>query len=1031
MNQSFIDAIMHFIALIFLPLPGRKYGALDKKIREYVNKAGIEIDAEECLEIYKSYHDKYSRQFSPEADLSEVAAEKLHLQILADAGQIAQQNLYLKERFLIVLALLEFSYIYFPGNKTLEDEIARLAENLNLHNSDFHDAFDFISRKKDDENPNLLILEESENSSDLLEGSWIEEYNEESGRTETKDIFRRIKGRLSFRYFSRFNLLAFLFEGEEKLSVNSKPVYQEYFYSLNNNDLLCFRGLYPVHTDEIMRHFKLGTNSPKITLRTEELAFRYSESRDSVKAFSVTEESGKLVGIIGNNGVGKSTILRLISGHLLPSHGNIYVNETDLIRENFRIQTVIGFVPHDDMLYPELTVFENLLYQARLSLGNLSEEQINEQIRIVVAKFSLQDLLNVRGKDLKGRKFSEYMRKCINIALEMLRNPLILCLDEPLTGLSYSDAKRLMNLLKEEVYAGKLVIMTVHLPTIEIYKLYDSIWLIDYDGHIIYTGDPRQAYYYLNNTGLIPYHLRDKDPEEISPEEIINLIETRKIDPEGRISNERLITPELWYRTFRQSARTKEGASKKVTKAAPVSVSGIPGIERQFLIYLERNFRQIWKDWRSLIIYFAGIPMVGIILSVMIRYVAGVPYALGNNQYLPLYIFFLVNYVVFSGLLSSAETIFREKKNAYRDFQINLSPFSYNTSKVVFAFLVSFIQVLTMVLAGNHILGIKGMTLTYFTVLFSISAFANLLSLTISSAVRNLSTVYLLIPFILIPSLVFSGYLIRYDSYFKYENDDKTIPLIAEAVPSRWAYEALIVSQYRDNPYNRYFFNWKLKSYQNDFYSQKLIPLLEKDLDSCRTIMDKPDSSEKLDHYLSVIRTEFSLLNENIETAPFDNFNSLYVNSFDPDVFESTFGYITYLKFLIETSVEESHNENLKTQQYLLDSLHTSNSGPFRDLHHNSAVENLVLGKYPEGRAKISADRIRKVGSPVFMLPESRTGRACFFSSSKKFGSVFYDTLRFNIAVIWVFNLLLYLLLITDSGREFSNFFRKHKLERV
>jgi len=79
---------------------------------------------------------------------------------------------------------------------------------------------------------------------------------------------------------------------------------------------------------------------------------------------------------------------------------------------------------------------------------------------------------------MSSRNFSEYMRKCINIAIEMLRNPLILCLDEPLTGLSYSDAKRLMNLLKEEVYSGKLVLMTVHLPTLEIYKFYDRICLL-------------------------------------------------------------------------------------------------------------------------------------------------------------------------------------------------------------------------------------------------------------------------------------------------------------------------------------------------------------------------------------------------------------------------------------------------------------------------------------------------------------------------------------------------------------------------
>ena len=1018
------------MSLVFLPLPGRGYDSLSLRIRDYVEKAGIEIDADECLKIYNSYSEKYGKQFTKIEQNTPELVENLHRQILADAGRNAQQNLYLRERFLIILALLEFTELNFKRDVRIGDEIGRLAENLNLYKSDFAEAHDFITKNSESTNPNLLILEEDQHKDDMLEGTWSEEYNQDSGQKEMISIFQRIRGKLIFSYFLRFNLLVFRHEGSEKLMVNNKSVYAGYFYSLNNNDQICFDGLVPIFPEEILRHFKLSGNIPKIMLRAQNLAFRYTDSENSVKPFSISEESGKLVGIIGNNGVGKSTILKLIAGHLNPSQGNIYINDTDLIKENFRIQSVIGFVSHDNMVFSELSIYDNLFFQARLSLGNLSETRILQRIEEVVRKFSVQDLLHVKAKDLNSRNFSEYMRKCINIAIEMLRNPLILCLDEPLTGLSYTDAKRLMNLLKEEVYSGKLVIMTVHLPTLEIFKFYDKIWLIDYDGHIIYSGEPRNAYSYLNNTGLIPYHLRDKNPDEVSPEELINLIETRKIDPDGRISNERLIKPEVWYDVFRKKSETELKTVQKTKKAAPVSVSGIPGIERQFLIYFQRNFKQLFNDWRSILIYLAGIPAIGVLLALMLKYVSGTPYSLGDNIFLPLYIFFVVNYTMFSGLLTSADAIYKERKNVFRDYQINLSPFSYLNSKLLFVFLLSLIQIIIIVFAGNSILEIRGLALPYLLSLFGVSAFASLLALNLSSAVRNLSSVYLLIPFILIPSMIFSGFLIQFDDYYKYRSDDKKIPIIAELVPSRWAYEAILVSQFKDNQYNRYFFKQRFTNYQNKFNSEKLIPLLEESLGNCLSLMEYPDSSVSLNRNLRILANEFELLGEHEEIAPFENINYMNPEYFDDEIYESAFGYLTYLKFQIENSKEETSADSMKIFQNIVDSLQNQSFDNFFKENHNKTVDIFVNGRFTEGYAKIENDHILKSGSSVFMFPESKIGRAGFFSSYKRFNNRYIETLRYNLSVLWILNLILYVFLISDSTRVLFNFFRKHKLER-
>jgi len=1030
MNQSFIDAIMHFVSLVFLPFPGRKYDSISLKIREYVEKAGIEINADECLTIYNSYSDKYRAQFDLNSQETDELTENVHRQILADAGRSAQQNLFLRERFLIILALLEFYELYFRGNDFISVEIERLSENLNLKKSDFTEASDFISNKPDDFNRNLIILEEDKHLDDRLEGTWVEEYNQETKQQENRDIFQRIRGKLVFRYFSNFNLLAFRYEGKDNLYVNNKTVYPGFFYSLDKNDTICFEDLLPIQTEEILKHFKLSGNSLRIELKARSLAFFYSDSENTVKPFSVTEESGKLIGIIGNNGVGKSTILKLIAGHLKPSGGNIYINDTDLIKKNFRIQSVIGFVSNDDMVFPDLSIYENLLFQARLSLGNLSPLQISERIEDVIRKFGMQEFRDIKAKNLNSRIFSMYMRKCINVAIEMLRNPLILCIDEPLTGLSYTDAKRLMNLLKEEAYSGRLVVMTVHLPTLEIYKLFDKIWLIDYDGYLIYSGEPKDIYSYLNNTGLIPFHLRNKEREDVSPEEIINLIETRKIDPDGRISNERLIKPETWYNEFRKNWEADSKNSQKTPKVAPVSVSGIPGIEQQFFIYLLRNCRILINDWRGIIIYLLGIPAVGIILAIMLRHVSGEPYTLRNNIFLPLYIFFIVNYMMFSGLLTAADSIFRERNNLFRDYQINLSLFSYLNSKVIFVFLLSIVQIFIIVFAGNAILGIKGMALQYILPLFAVSAFANLLALNLSSAVRSISSLYLVIPFILIPCMIYSGFLIRFDDYYKYRSDDKNIPLVAEFVPSRWAYESMIVSQFKDNSYNRYFFTQEFIGYQNAFNSEKLIPMLELSLETSHRLIGKPDSVEIQRHHFKLLKNEFGFLSEREEVAPFEGLSALNENDFDEEIYENTKGYLTSLKFQIENSNNEIISEWKLIKQAIIDSLKTQRIEDFISQHHNVAIENLVYGRFQDGYARIDNEHVLKSGSSVFLYPEMNTGIAGFFSTFKRFSGRYIETFRFNLSVLWLLNLTLYIILLGDFFRKFFNLFRKHKLEK-
>ena len=137
-----------------------------------------------------------------------------------------------------------------------------------------------------------------------------------------------------------------------------------------------------------------------------------------------------------------------------------------------------------------------------------------------------------------------------------------------------------------------------------------------------------------------------------------------------------------------------------------------------------------------------------------------------ENDNLPAYIFMCVITSMFLGLIISSEEILKDRKILKRESFLNLSWFSYINSKIIMMFLISAIQTISFILVGNSILGIKGMTLQYWLVLFTTSCCANIIGLNLSSALNSVITIYILIPFIIIPQLSFSAeFLLNTKSY--------------------------------------------------------------------------------------------------------------------------------------------------------------------------------------------------------------------------------------------------------------------------
>ncbi len=188
---------------------------------------------------------------------------------------------------------------------------------------------------------------------------------------------------------------------------------------------------------------------------------------------------------------------------------------------------------------------------------------------------------------------------------------------------------------------------------------------------------------------------------------------------------------------------------------------------------------------------------------------------------------------IFMGLIVSAEEIIRDRKILQREAFLNLSWFSYINSKILYLFGLSAVQMLLYVLVGNWILEIKGMTFSYWLILFTTAITANMLGLNISAGMKSIVNIYILVPLILIPQLLLSGVTVKFDDLHKTITSKVYVPVIGDMMASRWAYEALAVEQAKNNRYDRNFYVYEQQKSEAQFRVSFLIPRLLLKLDEC------------------------------------------------------------------------------------------------------------------------------------------------------------------------------------------------------
>ena len=218
-------------------------------------------------------------------------------------------------------------------------------------------------------------------------------------------------------------------------------------------------------------------------MRLIEVTYRFKSGKNGLFKINFSEESGRLVGIMGSSGAGKSTLLNILNGSVNPTEGRVLINGIDIHKDEDKIRGLIGHVSQDDLLIEELSVYQNLYYNARLCFDNYSEELIAQTVNNMLHSLGLFEIKDIQVGTPLNKKISGGQRKRLNIALELIREPAILFLDEPTSGLSSRDSENILDLLKDLTLKGKLIFVVIHQPSSDIFKMFDNLLILDTGGY--------------------------------------------------------------------------------------------------------------------------------------------------------------------------------------------------------------------------------------------------------------------------------------------------------------------------------------------------------------------------------------------------------------------------------------------------------------------------------------------------------------------------------------------------------------------
>ena len=1005
MSEEILKALTQLFAIIT-----KQDGGVTETERNFViNFFKQELDHDSIKE-YMELYDQFAEYGKVEEEEGDVQVKKKKLTSVKDSVKTLaickkiNKTLTQKQKVVVLVKLLEL--VGSDGNFTEQriDIIDTVSRAFNIEKNEFKLIEGFA----------LNLPDCRETFEDILIVSTKIESNSSAKHYPTD-----INGEIIFMRVSSVDLYFTKYVGQDDVVLNGFIMKPNQSYLFSNGSTIKTPSGTALYYSELIRCFISEGVTSRISFNATNLEFRFPNNAIGLRDVNISEGTGKLIGIMGASGAGKTTLLNVLAGIEVPSAGEVTINGYNIHLQKEQIQGVIGYVSQDDLLIEELTVYENLYYNAKLCFADKREEEINKLVLATLESLGLEHRKDLKVGSVLDKTISGGQRKRLNIALELIREPAVLFVDEPTSGLSSRDSENVIDLLKELTLKGKLIFVVIHQPSSDIYKMFDKMYILDTGGYPIFYGNPVEAVTYFKKAS------NQVDAERgqchacgnVNPEQVFNVIEAKVVDEYGQFTNKRKVNPTQWNDMYLANFKVERVSEEQ--EAPPKSLT-IPSRIKQAVIFTIRDTLSKVSNKQYMLINFLEAPVLALFLALIIKYkeAGQVEYLFRFNENVPAYLMMSIVVALFMGLTVSAEEIIRDRKILKRESFLNLSWNSYLSSKVLILFALSAIQTLCFVLIGNVILEIREMTLSFWLVLFSVSCFASILGLNISASFNSAVTVYILIPLLLIPQMILSGLLFNYDKLNSLISSKGEVPLVADMMASRWAYEAMAVYQFKENSYQRPYYELEKQERQSDFKSAYLIPELESKL-----LYVKNNLSSDNDSIRSIVLKDLQILQTELDKETFrdgleeiDLKQALSVEGFDQVTFDKLIAYLEGMRkhymVVFNKAVENKEKmvyyfENQPGLEYDLNE--------YKNSYYNESLADLVRNINVSDRIIEYEGKLLQRVDPVFNEPTTRAGffnyRTHFFAPRKQIAGMLIDTYLFNIVVIWLMTLLLYITL--------------------
>ncbi|XP_044867662.1 ATP-binding cassette sub-family G member 5 isoform X2 [Mauremys mutica] len=340
-------------------------------------------------------------------------------------------------------------------------------------------------------------------------------------------------------------------------------------------------------------------------------------TRQILKDVSFHIESGQIMAILGNSGSGKTTLLDAISGRLRQKEhffGDVYMNGQKLKKEQF--QDCFSYVQQNDSLLGYLTIQESLTYTALLALQKHSSDFIKKKVDAVMAELSLSHVAtNVIGSRILGG-ISGGERRRISIAAQLLQDPKVMLLDEPTTGLDCMTANQIVLLLSELARKDRIVIITIHQPRSELFRLFDKIAIMSF-GELVFCGAPPEMITFFSDCNYAC-------PEQSNPFDFyVDLTSVDTQSKERELETYRRVhiitsaykNSEIFRKTLEAIERTKR---MKDLPAIPFKSKDSPSAVSKLWILLRRTTRNFSRDKTGIIMRLSQNLLFGLFLALFL-----------------------------------------------------------------------------------------------------------------------------------------------------------------------------------------------------------------------------------------------------------------------------------------------------------------------------------------------------------------------------------------------------------------------------